>query len=101
MIEYDLFLMSLVIFLPAAFGVLCLVFPPRWVEGVRWWALIGSAATLILSLCLLIEFHRLLDRYSDRGVRSMHHPKTLLDARVDEAMLRETNARREAQIGDD
>ena len=34
MIEYDLVLMSLVIFVPAAFGLLCLLFPARWVEGV-------------------------------------------------------------------
>src|SRR4051794_2118651 len=101
MIEYDLVLMSLVIFTPALFGVLALLFPARWVEGVRWWALIGATVTLILGLCLLIEFYALLDRYSDRGLRSMHHPKTLLDARVDEAMWREANANRQPQLGFD
>jgi NADH-quinone oxidoreductase subunit M len=101
MIEYDLVLMSLVIFVPAAFGLLCLLFPARWVEGVRWCALIGSALTLILSLCLLIEYYALLDSRSDRGLRSLHHPKTLLDARVDEAMRREANATREPQLGYD
>ena len=101
MIEFDLVLMSLVIFAPAAFGLLGLLFPAKWVEGVRWWALIGSAATLILSLCLLIEYYHLLDSRSDRGIRSLHHPKTLLDARVDEAMRRDVNADRKAIQGYD
>jgi len=101
MVEYDLVLMSLVIFVPAAFGILALLFPPRWVEGVRWWALIGSAATLILSLCLLIDYYALLDSRSGRAMRSLHDPKNLLDARVDEAMRREANETREAVQGRD
>ena len=101
MIEYDLVLMSLVIFVPAAFGVVGLLFPSKWAEGIRWWALVGSAATLILSLCLLIEYYALLDRYSDRGLRSLHHPRAQLDARVDEAMRRDANATREATEGFD
>jgi NADH-quinone oxidoreductase subunit M len=101
MVEFDLVLMSLVIFTPAAFGVLALFFPPKWVEAVRWWALIGSAATLILSLCLLIEYHHLLDSRSDRDQKSLHHRETLLDARVDEAMKREANATRDSVQGFD
>src|SRR5262245_2225859 len=101
MVEYDLILMSLVIFVPAAFGVLALLFPAKGVEGVRWWSLIGAAATLILSLCLLIEYYGLLDTRSGRGLRSMHHPDTLLDARVDEAMRRESNAVRQPQLSRD
>ncbi len=88
MIEYDLVFMSLVIFLPVGFGLACLFFPARFKEAVRWWALLGSAATLCLSLCLVAEFYFLLDSRSDRGVRSLHHPKTLLDARADEALRR-------------
>jgi NADH-quinone oxidoreductase subunit M len=101
MVEYDLVLMSLVIFVPAAFGILGLLFPARWVEGVRWWALIGSAATLILSLCLLIDYYALLDSRSDRALRSLHDPKSLLDARVDEAMRREANETRDPVQGRD
>lgn len=97
MIEYDLILMSLVIFTPAVFGLLALLLPSRWVEATRWWALIGSTVTLILSLCLLIEYYALLGRYSDRGLRSMHHPKTLLDSRVDESMRRAQLANNEPQ----
>ena len=33
MIEYDLILMSLVIFVPAAFGVLGLFFPTKWTKA--------------------------------------------------------------------
>jgi NADH-quinone oxidoreductase subunit M len=101
MFEYDLILMSLVIFVPAAFGVLALLFPAKWVEAVRWWALIGSALTLILSLCMLVEYYAMLDTRSDRGMRSLHHPLNQLDARMDEAMRRETNAERGAVQGYD
>src|SRR5262249_36574092 len=101
MVEYDLVLMSLVIFVPAAFALLGLLFPSNWAAVVRWWELIGTAATLILSLCLLIEYYALLDSRSDRGLKSLHHPKTLLDARVDEAMRHEANDNRGAVQGFD
>ena len=94
MFEFDLILMSLVIFVPAVFGLMALFFPSKWVEGVRWWALIGSALTLILSLCMLVEYYAMLDTRSDRGIRSLHHPLNQLDARVDEAMRREANGER-------
>ena len=74
MVEFDLVLMSLVIFVPAAFGLLGLFFPAKWTEAVRWWALIGSAATLILSLCLLIEYYP-CRHYPDAG--TLHHLQTL------------------------
>jgi NADH-quinone oxidoreductase subunit M len=101
MIEHDLIIMSLVIFTPAAFGLIGLFFPSKWSEAVRWWALIGSAITLILSLCLLIDYYSMLDTRSDRGIRSLHDPNTSLDARVDEAMRREANSTREPQLGYD
>ena len=101
MTERDLIVMSLVIFTPAVFGLVGLLFPSKWAEGARWWALIGSAITLILALCLLIDYYAMLDTYSDRGIRSLHHPSTLLDARVDEAMRREANSDREPQLGYD
>jgi NADH-quinone oxidoreductase subunit M len=101
MIEYDLVMMSLVIFVPALFGVLAMLFPSKWVEGVRWWALIGATITLILSLCLLIEYYALLDTQSDRGLRSLHHPATQLDARVEAAMEADANAVRNPRKGFD
>lgn len=101
MIEYDLILMSLVIFVPAAFGLLALFFPASWKEGIRWWALIGSAVTLSLSLCLLIDYYALLDSRSDAGLRSKHHPKLTLNERADEALRRSYNGERQPPLADD
>src|SRR5437660_349793 len=88
LLEYDMILMSLVIFLPGAFGLLLLLFPARATEAIRWWATFGSAAALVLSACLLIDYYAMLDSFSDRGIRSLHHPETSLDARADEAAWR-------------
>src|ERR1700676_3561276 len=87
-VEYDMILMSLVIFLPGAFALALLLFPSRAVEAIRWWATFGSAAALVLSACMLIDYYAMLDSRSDRAVRSLHHPDTLLGARVDEAARR-------------
>ncbi|MEZ6140869.1 MAG: NADH-quinone oxidoreductase subunit M [Zavarzinella sp.] len=88
MIEYDLVLMSVLIFLPAIFGLVTLLIPARFQELCRWWALLGSALALTISLCLLVEYYALLDTYSDRGLNSLSHPSTQLDARADEAQRR-------------
>lgn len=88
MLEYDLVLMSLVIFAPAAFGLAVLAFPKQWLEAIRWFATFGAAAALVLSLCLFIDFYTMLDSQSDRGVRSLHHPATQLESRVDESVRR-------------
>ena len=86
--ETDLILMSLVIFTPSAFALALLFFPARAAEAIRWWALFGAAVTLVLSMCVLIDYYGLLDSYSDRSVRSLHHPKTTLESRADEAASR-------------
>jgi len=99
--EYDLILMTLVIFVPSAFGIVALFFPKRAVEAVRWWALFGSAITLALSLCMLIDYYAMLDSRSDRGVRSLHHPQTSLEARVDEAAYRGKRDVPNMQLGRD
>ena len=101
MLEYDLVLMSLVIFAPAAFGLAIMLFPKKAVEAIRWFATFGAAAALVLSLCLFIDYYSMLDSRSDRGVRSLHHPATLLDARVDEAARRASLPVPEAQLGRD
>ena len=63
-----------------------LVVPARFKEFMRWWALIGTAATLTLGLCRLVDYYNLLDSYSDRSVRSFYHPDTRLDSRSDQQM---------------
>lgn len=101
MIEYDLLLMSLVIFVPAIFGLITLFIPSGWKEGIRWWALIGSAATLILSLCLLVDYYALLDTRPEAGVRSRHSMKLTLNERADEALRRTYNGERQPPLADD
>src|SRR5262245_49141125 len=85
MIESDLILLSLVVFLPSLFGLAVLFFPRGRDEWVRWWALLGSAATLVLSLCLLIDYFALLDSQPDASGRPLHSPSLTLEARADRA----------------
>lgn len=84
--ELDLIQLSLLIFLPFAFSLGLFVIPSRFRELMRWWALVGTAATLVAALCTLIDYQRLLDSYSDRSTRSMYHPATRLDSRSDQQM---------------
>jgi NADH-quinone oxidoreductase subunit M len=88
MLEADLILLSLVIFLPTVFGIALLAFPSKRPEWMRWWALFGAALTLVLSLCLLIDYYALLDSRADASGRLQHSPGTLLEGRVDEAARR-------------
>jgi NADH-quinone oxidoreductase subunit M len=82
--ELDLINLSLLVFLPVAFAAVLLVVPSRFKEFMRWWAVIGTAATLTLGLCRLIDYYNLLDMYSDRTTRSLYHPAANLDTRSDQ-----------------
>ncbi|HEY8505680.1 MAG TPA: NADH-quinone oxidoreductase subunit M, partial [Gemmataceae bacterium] len=101
MAEPDLVMMSLVIFTPSAFALALLAFPRGKDEWMRWWALFGAAATLILSLCMLIDFYALLDSRLDASGRPLHSPETFLDARAAEAAAREAMPVPEPQLGYD
>jgi NADH-quinone oxidoreductase subunit M len=59
--EYDLILMSLVIFLPTAFALVLLFFPRGSEEWMRWWSLLGTAVTFVASAWLLIDYLRVLE----------------------------------------
>lgn len=84
--ESDLIWMSLLVFLPAGFAAGLLLFPARWVEGMRWWTLFGTAGTLSLSLCVLVGYYGLLDRQiSNLHDRQLYHANTRLDSRADRA----------------
>src|SRR5260370_38782801 len=76
--EYDLVLMSLVVFVPSI-AALALIFIPRGQEEwMRWIALFGTAITLMLSLWLFIDYYRdVTERYLADSARST------LDARAD------------------
>jgi NADH-quinone oxidoreductase subunit M len=84
MVEYDFILMSLVIFVPAVFALGLLFFPRGSEEWMRWWSLLGTALTLVLSLCLYIEFSKMLDESIDGAGRATE--KTSLLARHDAAV---------------
>ena len=91
--ELDLIQLSLLVFFPAAFALVLLIWPSRFREGMRWVALFGAAGTLAIALCTLIDYHRLLESQSDRVTRSMHHPDSRLDSRSDEALARAATSR--------
>jgi len=49
-------MMSLVIFLPSVFALVLLFFPRGKEEYMRWFALLGTAATLVLSIFMFIRW---------------------------------------------
>jgi len=57
-IEADFVWMTLVIFIPSIFALGLLFFPRGWDEAMRWWSLIGTAATLGASLGLFITYYQ-------------------------------------------
>jgi NADH-quinone oxidoreductase subunit M len=63
-IESDVIWMSLVVFLPSIFALVLLFFPKGKEEAMRWWALMGTAATLGISLVMLFHFKNdVIDRH--------------------------------------
>ena len=69
--EYDLILMSLVIFVPTAFAVVLLFFPRGSEEYMKWWSLLGTAVTLVISMWIFIDFrHDRITIFRSRGERA-------------------------------
>lgn len=62
MIEFDAILMSAVIFLPTVFALGLMFFPKGSDEWMRWFALLGTALTLVVSMFLFIDYLNMLDR---------------------------------------
>jgi NADH-quinone oxidoreductase subunit M len=56
MAETDLILLSLVIFLPSVFAVALLFFPKGMTEYVRWFTLLGTACTFVVSTMVFINY---------------------------------------------
>src|ERR1700676_1597363 len=82
MAEFDAILMSLVIFVPTAFALVLMVpwiFPKGSDEYMRWWSLIGTAVTLVLSICMFISYYQWVVQKGPRTESSY------LDRRVDES----------------
>src|SRR5579883_2833755 len=81
--ELDMIWLSALVFLPAAVALLLFLIPARFKEGLRWVALFGTAGTLTLSLCTVIDYYRVLERWSPTDTRTLYQPQTRLDSRVD------------------
>ena len=52
---------------------------------MRWWAVFGTAATLSVSLCVVVGYYNLLDTYPDANGFPRYGAATRLDARADQA----------------
>ncbi|HEV2947674.1 MAG TPA: NADH-quinone oxidoreductase subunit M [Gemmataceae bacterium] len=101
--EYDLNLMSLVIFLPTLFALGLMLFPRGSENGMRWWTLTGTAVTLVASICMFISYYTMLDRYQpDRGETSFHGSQSNLDYRAEKLRLAESDVPKgESKAGED
>jgi NADH-quinone oxidoreductase subunit M len=82
--ETDLIWMSLLVFIPSLFALGLLLFPKGWEEGMRWWALGGTALTLGVSLCIFVWFLRMQEANIALPANSSlaHRMSELEDARV-------------------
>src|SRR5947209_3654655 len=85
-LQYDLWLMSAVIFVPSVFALILMALPRSasglWSgiggfdEACRWIALVGTAVTMVLSICMFISYYRMFDSH-------LGQPRdSLIEARV-------------------
>jgi NADH-quinone oxidoreductase subunit M len=76
MAELDAIWMSAVIFVPSLFALGLLFFPRGTDEWMRWWTLLGTAVTLVISLCIFIDYNKMLDfhgyKYVDSSLLKRH-----------------------------
>ncbi len=96
MAELDLIWMSLCIFLPSLFALVLLFFPKGTEEYMRWWTLLGTAFTLVISLFLFIDYQRMMDFDSSNKDKAA---KTTLKDRVQE-MNKRAGAANARESGD-
>jgi NADH-quinone oxidoreductase subunit M len=89
-VEWDVVWMSLVVFLPTAFALVLLLFPKGSEEAMRWWALVGTAATLGVSLGMFFQFkfdtvdaQGVLNGREERSRASLEYRAKLADAAAD------------------
>ncbi|MBI2808225.1 MAG: NADH-quinone oxidoreductase subunit M [Planctomycetes bacterium] len=81
--------MSLCIFIPSAFALGLLFFPKGTEEYMRWWSLVGTAATFVFSMFVFIDYYAMLQRNQDNtltpaGIRRAD-ASTQLSARAEAA----------------
>ncbi len=65
-IEPDLIWMSICIFLPSVFALALLFFRKGTEEWMRWFSLVGTAATFVVSMCIFTQFTHMLDTVRDQ-----------------------------------
>jgi NADH-quinone oxidoreductase subunit M len=82
--EFDLIVMSVVIFLPTVFALVLLVFPKGSEEAMRWWSLLGTTLTLVASVCMFISYYNAMDGHSETGDPG-RSPYASLTSRVEKA----------------
>src|SRR5262245_60858060 len=82
--EFDLILMSAVIFLPALFALLLLFIPRGKEEGMRWVTLFGTALTFVASTWLLIDYLKVVDFYINRPELGTLEARAFEDAKAHE-----------------
>src|SRR5207248_1860437 len=85
--EFDLVLMSLVIFVPSLFAIVLLFVPSGKDELMRWISLLGTAVTLALSLVMFNDYYQ---GVADFNLASPGN--SLLSKRAEEADLARNNA---------
>jgi NADH-quinone oxidoreductase subunit M len=88
-LEYDLLIMSLVIFIPSVFAIALLFIPRGREEVMRWVALFGTAITLLVSILMFIDYYHMIDTVSGGSFRG---PATLLEHRASQAEANATKA---------
>ncbi len=85
MYESDLIWLTVLIFLPLGTAGLLLLVPRGWTELMRWLATTGAAATLAVSLCVVVGYYLLLDSRLDSDGRPRYSAANRLEARVEQA----------------
>src|ERR1700693_5689982 len=66
-IDWDIVWLSLLVFLPSAFALVLLFFPKGTEEYMRWWTLLGTAATFVVSAIVFIQYLGMLARHRDEA----------------------------------
>ena len=85
MMETDLLLMSLCIFLPSVFALLVLFIPKGAVEAIRWFTLLGTACTFVVTTMVFINYLNMLNLSTDPTGRAAKSTTLLERAGTGEA----------------
>jgi NADH-quinone oxidoreductase subunit M len=83
-IDMDLIWLSLLIFLPSAFALVLLFFPKGTEEYMRWWTLLGTAATFVVSAIVFIQYLGMLDVHRDENAAKEAHNRPSFETSLPE-----------------